>query len=334
MKRNAPRVAAVMHILACLTAAERAGAQAAHLEPSDVAAIREARHLATSLGPTVWHTWSGADRAPLVYRAGGREFFLEWPGGAPPGAERTDGVAGGQSAWVRPIASTDAVQATMDYEGVYTVVISAPAPGDDASLWALKAAHEFFHVFQGPQRAIDPFVGAFKNFNDLTFPFEYQRPAVRAALRLEGEILFRAATAADSADIGLTTLPRLAKQVRVVDSAIFSSPEHLAYKDWTEWSEGVARYTERRLADLARDARYAPVAEFRRHFPSADYAKTWRASYANALNPIRFVGEGFSTRTVFYYTGMAKAYALDRLNPSWKDRFRTTSLDGLLTAVP
>jgi hypothetical protein len=48
------------------------------------------------------------------------------------------------------------------------------------------------------------------------------------------------------------------------------------------------------------------------------------------LNPIRFVGEGVTGRTMFYYLGMGKAYALDRMDAEWKSRYRQATLDELL----
>ena len=48
------------------------------------------------------------------------------------------------------------------------------------------------------------------------------------------------------------------------------------------------------------------------------------------VNPIRFVGEGIRGRVMFYYLGMGKAYALDRIDPAWRKAYRRRTLDELL----
>ncbi len=105
------------------------------------------------------------------------------------------------------------------------------------------------------------------------------------------------------------------------------------YKVFTEWSEGVARYTERELARLAAtEAGYQSAASFARAFPSCSYARVYREQYGvtTMLNPIRFVGQGVTGRRMFYYLGMGKAYALDRMDSGWRSHYRQATLDDLL----
>jgi hypothetical protein len=77
---------------------------------------------------------------------------------------------------------------------------------------------------------------------------------------------------------------------------------------------------------------YKPTPSFVKMFPGASYESAFRRYYGagTAINPIRFVGEGVRGRVMFYYLGMGKAYALDRLNPSWRAAYRTHTLDELL----
>ena len=98
-----------------------------------------------------------------------------------------------------------------------------------------------------------------------------------------------------------------------------------------EWSEGVARFTEREMADLDRlPSTYRSTEAFARLFPDGSYQETWDDTYARMLYPVRFVGDGVRNRAMFYYLGMGKAYVLDWLRPGWRARYRSATLDELL----
>lgn len=214
-----------------------------------------------------------------------------------------------------------------------TAIMSVPSQSDDPYLWILKAAHEVFHCYQGSTRIRDPFVGTFARYNDLSFPFPYADSTLAAALRLEAEVVFRLATADPIDSSSLVVQSRLLPLAWRVQRALSSDPEFQDYKLLTEWSEGVARYTERELARLAgTPGRYEPRPSFTQAFQGSSYEDVWRQQYGDAsmINPIRFVGEGVRGRVMFYFLGMGKAYALDRINPQWRATYRQGTLDELL----
>jgi len=320
--------------LICLNAAAQLGAQSFATagpspSPRDIALLREVAHLQRELGRQVWQDWVAMDQ-PLVYRTHTYEYFIGW-NTAPAGAVRRDVSAMSQSVWVRGTRDTNSVQAARTIEGRYAVLISAPDSSYDPALWALKACHELFHLYQRADRVINPFVGAYATYNELTFPFKYSDPVVNAALRIEGDLTFRLASKIrDTIRDPLVVGVRLFKPIETVDSAVLNDSLQLRYKQWMEWSEGVARYTEREMAKLARDIRYHPSGEFLNQFPNASYQGVWEKSYAAALNPIRFVGGGVNGGVMFYYLGMGKAYVLDQLDASWKAKYHGATLDDLL----
>ncbi len=293
--------------------------------------LEELQHLTTSLAPTLWADWP-SQFPPFLLRTRGRDILIGHP--SPPDdflpllSERL-----GRRLWVRDTNHATNSEASYPINGVKTAVMSTPTSSDNPYVWVLKAAHEVFHCYQGNTRIRDPFVGKFSIYNDLSFPFPYSDPNQRAALRLEAEVVFRLVTADPGDSPSLIVQSRLLPLARRVERGLSSEPAFQEYKLETEWTEGVARYTERELARLAGTAgAYQPTPSFVRTFPGFSYESVFREQYGdtNMINPIRFVGEGVRGRLMFYFLGMGKAYALDRINPEWRTTYRHGTLDELL----
>lgn len=312
------------------TAPAAVPAAAPDLSARDVALLREASHLQAELGEVVWPGWEPA-QVPVLYLVGEQAWLLDHP--SPP-EEYTPvfSAALGRDAHIRPRAEDEgALKATYPIAGHSTVVIAAPEDDAEAHLWTLVFAHEMFHCRQGDgKRHIDPFTGEFAEHHELSYPFPYEDEAVRAAMRLEAELVQRlvAAPEEDAPDL---VAARLLEQCATVDRAVLGDERHLLFKRWEEWKEGVAKYVERELSCVAAEQRrYEPLPEFAALFPGDGYASAWTEHHEGQLNPVRFVGAGVSGRVMFYYLGLGKAVALDRLMPDWKARYPESSLDELL----
>jgi len=301
-----------------------------NVPPQDHVLLEEVDNLVSKLGPVVWQDWKAFP--PFLIREGGQEYLIGHPH-PPEDFHPSDSEVLHKRVWMRVAKDTSDIQASYPLNGVMTAMMSAPTPNDNAFMWVLKAAHEAFHCYQGQGPVHTPFVGKYAEYNDLTFPFPYDDGAVMAALRLEAESVFRLASANADEKESLAIQSRLVPLASRVERGLYSAPEFQDYKLRTEWSEGVARYTERELARLAATAgRYEPTPSFARMFQTSSYAVVWSEEYGDVpmLNPIRFVGEGVRGRVMFYYLGMGKAYALDRMNPKWKALYKSASLDDLL----
>lgn len=315
---------------AALCVSAKAQPSTTDLSPQDQVLLEEVQNIVSKLGPALWPGWKTFP--PFLIREAGREYLIRHPN-PPKDFQPFDSAVLHQRVWTRVVKDTSDIQASYPLNGVRTAMMSAPNPDDNAYVWVLKAAHEAFPCYQGESPVPKPFAGKFAHYNDLTFPFPYTDSAVMAAVRLEAEFVFRLATAkADNKDF-LLTQSRLLPLAWRVERALYRDSTFNDYKLHTEWSEGVARYTERELARLAGTAgEYAQTPAFARTFPASNYAAVWRDQYGDVpmLNPIRFVGEGVRGRVMFYYLGMGKAYALDRMNPKWRASYNSSSLDDLL----
>ena len=95
------------------------------------------------------------------------------------------------------------------------------------------------------------------------------------------------------------------------------SPALIRYENQREWVEGIARYAELetwRLAAL--DEEYQPLAGMKID-PKFKKYRTFNDRWRRELDQIARMASNKGDGR-FYYTGMAQAYLLDQLHPSWK----------------
>lgn len=91
----------------------------------------------------------------------------------------------------------------------------------------------------------------------------------------------------------------------------------ISYEQQREWLEGLARYAELKIWELANHSNYTPLSETSELTDFDSYQKfnaRWRAELNQFPLMADHEGEGR-----FYYSGMAQAYLLDQLMPDWKE---------------
>ncbi len=92
------------------------------------------------------------------------------------------------------------------------------------------------------------------------------------------------------------------------------------------WKEGIARYTEYRLVELAAKT-YRPTREFRAlpdYIPIADVAKS---TYEGIFQQLLTQKLGESKREVVYSFGAAEGLLLDQVKPGWRRRYFSAKFD-------
>lgn len=83
-----------------------------------------------------------------------------------------------------------------------------------------------------------------------------------------------------------------------------------------EWLEGLARYAELKIWELASAAKYTPIPETTQ-LSNFDNYQNFDSRWKAELNQFSLVvNDAGDVR--FYYSGMAQAYLLDQLMPDWK----------------
>lgn len=195
--------------------------------------------------------------------------------------------------------------------------------------WMITLLHEHFHQLQDSQPNFYADVNALNlSHGDqtgmwmLNYAFPYDRPEVQQQFARMSELLAEALKSPKS---------ERAKRVREYRAAQAKfqrlvSAEDYKYLAFQFWKEGIARYTEYRVAQLAA-ARFRPSREFRSlpdYRPLAEFART---TYEGIFRQLRTQKLGETKREVVYSFGAAEGLLLDQLKPNWRRRYFLAKFD-------
>jgi hypothetical protein len=196
----------------------------------------------------------------------------------------------------------------------------------------LTVLHEHFHQFQYSRpdyytgvAALNLARGDQTGMWMLDYPFPYDSAVVQRHFAGLGRALLDALEAS-SAGRGLGHLTDVVDARERLRASL--SADDYRYLSFQIWQEGVARYTEYRLARLAAE-RYAPSGAFRALPDYTPFAEAAEALRAEILTGTREAQLGRARRVALYPLGAATALLLDAAAPGWKRRYleRMFSLD-------
>jgi hypothetical protein len=310
---------------------------------ADRVRLAEAFRMGRRLGDRLWKGWHKAPFAILLVTPR-FEYLVRHP--RPP-AEfvrlgRDASLGGDVYAAPRDRGHAITVKATFPINGVPTIVVGQAEHTEEriSTRWVVLLMHEHFHQLQfsapGYAEGLEELklvagAGAGSAAMTLNYPFPYDATAVAARfapMRLALSDAFGA--------IGTADLPgRLAAYRRARDIFLQGlGPTDRRYFAFQSWQEGVAQYTQCRVAELAA-AVYEPTAEFSAlddYTPFAEEARRLRETLRGELPNVRL--EEYR-RIAFYYVGAAEAFVLDAVEPRWRRRYfaRPFSLDAHLDAT-
>ncbi|UCH85687.1 MAG: hypothetical protein JSW50_08380 [Candidatus Latescibacterota bacterium] len=212
--------------------------------------------------------------------------------------------------------------------GVPTIVIGQPHNTDasHSTRWVTTLLHEHFHQWQQSwpdyYAAVDSLGLAGKDSTGmwmLNYPFPYDSLPVRGAFEEMCRRLWEALDGIDAADF------RTRVDAYLTAKAVFKdvlAEDDYAYFSFQVWQEGLARYTEYKLARLAGDT-YTPTELFTSlhdYVPFDDDAGRIRDHIATELLRVSLKK---SKRSAFYHVGGAEGILLDRINPGWRQYYLT-----------
>jgi len=315
----------------------RGSLQGPALGDADRVRIAEAFRLADLLGDQLWSGWSTAPFAVLLVTPD-HEFLVRHPK-ATPDFTRLPGVdILGAPVWSRPrqfdvnlLASFPAVAA------LPTIVIGQPenTAAKTSTRWVLTLVHEHFHQLQYSLPGYYPGVSALGLARGdqqgswmLNYPFPYTKPDVQAQFAVMCARLDEA--------LGQAPGERVVSAVRTYLDAKRAfrglvSPSDYAYFTFQLWQEGIARYTEYRMGELATTG-YSASPAFTALSDFTPYAAAAQALRERIHEQLRTVKLGDAGRSAFYAVGAAEGILLDRVNPGWRLQYSSAgfTLDGLL----
>jgi len=190
--------------------------------------------------------------------------------------------------------------------------------------WVVTLLHEHFHQLQDSQPNIYEESAALGLAHGdttamwmLNYPFPYANAEVNAAFSTAAKALADALAAVTSPDFAekaaaFRTAHRLFQQT--------VSEEEVRYLEFQLWKEGVARYTEYRIALLA-SLVYEPRKEFVALADYTPYVLTAASLNKGFVADLPDISLARSQRAAFYAYGAAQALLLDTINPHWQQRY-------------
>jgi hypothetical protein len=300
--------------------------RAPDVSTTDRTRIREAYRLAAQLGDRIWPNWHSAPFALLLVTPD-YEYLVGHPNPSSDFIATNSDTLLGRPVLYRKRTFPVQIQATFPaVNNVNTIVIgSAEFTADKSSTrWVLTVLHEHFHQFVNSQPGYYEAVGKLGLAHGdesgmwmLNYPFPYDSARVQQT--------FSAMTHALLDALAQTETPALDAKAAVFRGAMAafrrSVPEEAArYFDFQLWQEGVARYTEIALGELAARA-YAPTAEFSALPDFKSFASVAGGIRRGVLDDLGTMSVAKLKRVVVYSTGAAEALLLDRVRPSWKNDF-------------
>lgn len=323
-RKTWPRVCAAL-ALVLLSAAASAEVRP-QLRADDRVRLAEAFRMADHLGERVWEGWSKAPFAVLLVTPE-YEFLVRHP--RPSGDfERLgyDALLKSDVYFRKRVFQTNLLATFPAVGGVSTIVIGQPenTQAGTSTRWVVTLLHEHFHQMQDSQ---PNFYEEVKRLNlargdetgmwMLDFAFPYERPEVAQKFSAAARALAAALNARKGRDFGNKLAAYLAARKNLRDALAADDYKYLSFQ---LWKEGVARYTEYRVA-LDAAARYTPTKEFASLKDFTPFAEDAARSLALVMSDLEQMSLAERKRIAFYPFGAGEALLLDRARPGWRRRY-------------
>lgn len=302
--------------------------RAPRLPADDRVRLIEAFRLSDAFGEELWPGWRAAPFAVLLVSPT-HEYLVRHP--RPSADFRSlgrDSLLDSDVFVRRRVFPTGMLATFPAVNGVPTIVMGQPAhTGQHSARWVLTVLHEHFHQLQTSQPAYYDGVAALGLARGdttgqwmLEFPFPYDSAAASDAFARWARVLHDVLTTAT-----MTPSSELLASLRAAHAALRAAlaPDDERYLQLQLWQEGVARYTELRIAQRAEASFDASSAAFRALPDVVPYREVAASIRADVVTPLRELSLPAQRRLAFYPAGAAYALVLDRVDPMWRRRYFT-----------
>ncbi len=291
--------------------------------------LAEAFRIGDKLGNQVWENWDKAPFAVLLVTPE-KEFLIRHPR---PSKDFTligyDSLLKSDVYYRKRIQQINFLATFPAVGGVSTIVIGQAenTSKKTSTPWVVTVLHEHFHQLQMYQRtyyadvdALDLSGGDQTGMWMLNFTFPYKETEVNKQFSALTKLLAEALQAKKKSEFSVK-IKAYIKARQAFKQML--SPADYRYFSFQAWQEGIARYTEYRIADLAA-RKYRPSRQFRAlkdYTPFKEVADSILKNEILANLPTLQIEK--SERLVFYPFGAAEGLLLDRANPKWHSRYFT-----------
>jgi hypothetical protein len=284
--------------------------------------LAEAFLLGEKLADRVWPGWSKAPFAVLLVTPE-HEFLVRHP---QPSKDFTpigyDALLKSE-VYFRKRVFQPALLATFPaVGGISTIVIGQPenTAAKTSTRWVVTLFHEHFHQLQDSQPDFYTAVNALGLARGdqtgmwmLNFPFPYEKTEVKEQFSVLSRALAEALRSSRR-DFPEKLAAYLAARQRFQQML---APDDLKYFSFQLWKEGVARYTEYRIAKEAATS-YAPTRRFASLKDFKSFANDASQTLGRIIDELQTLSLDKWQRTAFYPLGAGEALLLDRLKARWQ----------------
>ena len=294
------------------------------LPAADRIRLAEAFRIAWKYQNKVWEGWSKAPFALLLVTPAG-EFLLRHP-------KPTDDF---EPFFYDTILKTGILHRKPRFPGnllatfpavggVPTVVIGQPENVSKSSAeWVITLLHEHFHQMQMSQPGYFAAVESLGLAGEdktgrwmIDYPFPYDSAQIGEAFAELGRLLLSALRALD-AEKTVKVLAYLEARKRFQELLF---PDDYKYFSFQLWQEGVARYTELKMAEMVART-YKPTPSFRALLDFTSFRVVADSIMTDLISGLSDLSLSRQWRVAFYYLGAGEALLLDGVNPGWQKQY-------------
>ena len=303
------------------------------LTQTDRVRLREVFRLGDSIGDRVWPGWSKAPFAVLLVTPE-YEFLLRHPKPSADFAKLGYDALLKMDVYYRKrifspqlLATFPAIKGSSDS----TIVVGQAenTMAKTSAAWVIMLLHEHFHQLQDSQPNIYAQLTALNLAHGdqtgmwmLNYAFPYERADVQEQFTKMSNVLAAAIAA-----------PKRTRAQKVSDYLNerrkfqqLLAADDFKYLSFQLWKEGIARYTEYRVAQMAAK-NYRASKEFRALPDYEPFAEVAKKTGERILRQLETQKLGESKREVVYSFGAAEALLLDQINPGWRRRYFKEKFD-------
>lgn len=317
----------VLAVTALLLSAPRVcGQDKPRVADLDRVRLAEAFRIGDTLGNRLWAGWNKAPFAVLLVTPE-QEFLIRHP---KPSADfilvNYDPLLQSNVYYRKRTQPQNLLATFPAVGGIPTIVIGQAenTAKKTSTPWVVTILHEHFHQLQYSEpryyddvNALGLTRGDKTGMWMLNYPFPYDWHEMQELYSKLGRSLDEALEAKPGADFA-TGLTSYLKQRRELENIL--SPDDYRYFSFQTWQEGIARYTEYRIAKLAA-GNYKAGKAFRALKDYQRFSEVGDDIRSEVLSELTTVKLVDSRRAIFYAVGAGEGLLLDRVKPRWRQRY-------------
>jgi len=288
--------------------------------------IAEAFRVGEKLQDQIWPDWASAPFA-MLFVTDDYEFLIRHP---KPSDEFQsigyDKLLKSEVFW-RPRKFQKSFLATFPaFDRTPVIVVGKAENTDDktSTRWLFVVLHEHFHQLQYSRSTYFDEVGALNLAHgdtsgmwQINFPFPYKDKTVADNFRHLTDLLMSASTANGESKRKVAFAKYL--DARKAFAASLSADDY-RYASFQLWQEGIARYTQYKIAELA-GRKLKPSKAFRSLKDFTPFDKEAGRLLAVIGQEMKDLNLTTWERVVFYPFGASEGLLLDKVNPTWRQRY-------------